>query len=508
MVARGIVTALALATLGGTFGTSGASAAQGQVGGDDFSRSDRAGWGSAPTGGDYTVSGAADFAIVSGRGAMRNLQPGRAAGAYLGSVSVADARVQSVVTLTAGDMSTVRLHHTLEARRQADGSAYRGRVLIGAGGSLAVSVSRVTGGTDTGLGSVDLPQRVALGQGLAMQMQVTGSNPVVVAVRAFVATDATPDWQQKVTDAGPQRITTPGAVGIWDYLSSSSPIVSVAHDSFAAYQVGSAAAPLATLATTAAVTTLTSTSFDTMAPGAVDPTAFNAAVGTTNTNAAAYNDMSVVADSRGGRAIRTTLKAGTIHSSPSPGDNGDNLFVALPRSYDRACIQYDLKFDSNFDWSLGGKLPGLLGVAPGTAPSTPTGGGITELGWSGRLMWLGPKAYSWAGPTNMAVSYLYHPGQSGTYGDNIQWNKPFVAGVWHTVKQCYTMNTVGAANGKLTAWMDGQKVVDISDFRYRTREDVKITHLSFALFRGGGTLDWAGSRTGYVDVDNLTITDN
>ena len=35
----------------------------------------------------------------------------------------------------------------------------------------------------------------------------------------------------------------------------------------------------------------------------------------------------------------------------------------------------------------------------------------SRLGWSGRLMWLGPKAYAWAGPTDTAVSYMYGPRQ-------------------------------------------------------------------------------------------------
>lgn len=504
---RALIMAFALTTIASTFGSTAAQAAQFQIGADDFSRPDGAGWGTAAQGGEYTLTGSADFAVAGGKGVIRDLAPGTSAGAYLSAVSARDTLVQSVVRVPAGDLSALKLHQTVEARRQSDGSAYRGRVLIGNGGSLAVSVSRVNGGTDTGLGSVPLAQRVTAGADLSLQLQVTGTSPVTLSVRAWLAGGSAPAWQQTVTDTDAARLTAAGGVGVWDYLSGASPAVTVTHDSFAAYDV--AATPTATATALAStVTTYKSTTFDSMATGAVNPSAFISAVGSTNTNASAYNDMTVITDSRGGKSIRTTLKAGTIHSKPSPGDNGDNLFVALPSSYDQACVQYDIRFDSNFDWSLGGKLPGLLGVAPGTAPSTPTGGGKTEMGWSGRLMWLGPKAYSWAGPTNMAVSYMYHSGQAGTYGDNIRWNKPFVAGKWHTVKQCYKMNTIGQSNGYLKAWMDGQQVVNITNFKYRSRSDVKITHLSFALFRGGGTLDWAGSRTGYVDIDNLKITNS
>src|SRR5690349_5559672 len=139
-------------------------------------------------------------------------------------------------------------------------------------------------------------------------------------------------------------------------------------------------------------------------------------------NPAAYDDMSVISDPRGGRVVRTVLRANTTHSIPA-NDNGDNLIIDLPRSCDSACLSYELRFDPHFDWSLGGKLPGLEGVAPGVSPATPSGGKSTSPGWSGRMMWLTQKAYHRAGPVNMSVSYMYHPGQAGTYGDDVRWNR-------------------------------------------------------------------------------------
>jgi hypothetical protein len=526
---RAAVLGIALSTIATAMMASPAAQADDvDVTADSFTRADGAGWGTAPDGSEYTITGSADFSVADGEGVITGLQPGKSAGAFLDEVSTTDTLVESVVTVPAGDISDLRLHHTVEARRQGDGSTYRGRVLIGPGGALTLSVSRQVDGTDADLGSVPLPSGVGAGQDLTLQMQVTGTAPVTIDVRAFPTGQAAPAWQQTVTDTAPERITDAGAVGVWDYLSATSPEVSVAYQSFVSHDLaadptaaGTAAAaaapapapaPVAAAAAAPAASAgssgnvYKSTTFDSMASGAVNPTAFGNALGSTNKNAGAYNDMSLVNDSRGGKFLRTTLKAGTIHSKPSPGNNGDNLFISLPRSYDTACVEYQIRFDGNFDWSLGGKLPGLLGVAPGTAPSDPTGGGKTQMGWSGRLMWLGPEAYSWAGPTNMAVSYLYSAGQDGYYGDNVRWNKPFVAGKWHTVKQCYSMNTVGKSNGTLKAWMDGQQVLNMSGVKYRTRGDVHITHLSFALFRGGATLDWAGSRTGHVDVDNLKIT--
>jgi hypothetical protein len=246
--------------------------------------------------------------------------------------------------------------------------------------------------------------------------------------------------------------------------------------------------------------------FDSFALGQVSPKDFNRALGPTGTSPAGYDDMDIVADSRGsGRVLRTTLDAGTIRDGS--GNHGAVLPIKLPGAYESACMSYDLRFSSRFDWSLGGKIPGLLGVAPGVSPSEPAGGGSVARGWSGRLMWVGHEAYSYAPEgSNMAVTYLYHPGQATKWGDNIRWNRSFAAGTWHTVKQCHTMNTVGRANGKLQAWLDGKQVVNSSNVVYRTRSDVKINYFEWDIFRGGDSLAWAGSTTGYIDIDKVRVT--
>jgi len=254
-------------------------------------------------------------------------------------------------------------------------------------------------------------------------------------------------------------------------------------------------------------TVLRTVNFDNLPLGRLTAAEFSSAFGGRFGGTAAFDDSWVVPDSRGtGKAYRLKLDAGTIHSNPS-GNNGIALTVPLPRAVDTACISYDIRFDPTFDWSKGGKLPGLSGVAPGVSPSLPSGGQkVGDKGWSGRIMWLGKKAYAWAGPTDMAVTYMYGPTQASQYGDDIRWNKAFVAGKWHTVIQCYVMNTPGQANGMIQTFMDGQQVLNITNHVFRTRSDVHITHLMWSIFRGGSTMDWAGSRNDYIDFDNVKIT--
>lgn len=248
-----------------------------------------------------------------------------------------------------------------------------------------------------------------------------------------------------------------------------------------------------------------SASFDSQAIGAVNPSQFLKALsGTGSTYAPNYSAISIVSNPNGpGRVVRNYLQAGTIRAI---GNNGVALPIKLPGSYDSACVAYDVMFDARFDWSGGGKLPGLVGVAPGVDPTTPAGGHPTSLGWSGRIMWLGSKITGRKNMPNTAVSYMYHPGQSTRYGDDVTWNSGFVAGQWHHVQVCYTMNTVGKRDGVLKAWMDGVQRVNVTNFVYRTRGDVHIGYLEWDVFRGGGTIDWAGSHADDVYIDNMVVT--
>ncbi|MGI3784458.1 MAG: polysaccharide lyase, partial [Janthinobacterium lividum] len=269
-------------------------------------------------------------------------------------------------------------------------------------------------------------------------------------------------------------------------------------------------APTATVASEPE--TVIDSHFDDVRVGPVTPNSFNQAVGPTNRDQGAYDSMTYVKQPDGGRSrfVRTHLAAHEIlDRNDSPGD-GNVLVVPLEdQSRDAACISYDVRFSAGFEVSGGGKLPGLLGVAPGTSPANPTGGGSTEHGWSGRVMWLGPKLSKIArdaGGPDVAVTYLYHPGQQGTFGDDLSWGRGLVDGGWHEVRQCYTLNTIGQSDGVLQAWIDDSEVLDRTDIVYRTDPKVHVTHLAWSVFRGGDNDDWAADTPGDVDIDNLKVT--
>ncbi len=270
--------------------------------------------------------------------------------------------------------------------------------------------------------------------------------------------------------------------------------------------VATAGAGVASAAPAPAPQVMVSANFDNLPNGRISPQNFMKTLGGTNKSTTPYDDTSIVEVPGKGKVIRTTFVKGTMKSKPS-GNNGSSLFLPLNKVVNQACMSYDIRFDGNFDWSLGGKLPGLEGVAPGVSPGYPTGGNSPgDKGWSARLMWLTPKSYGWAGPVNEVVSYMYNPKQKAKYGENVRWHKRFGANKWHTVKQCFTMNTVGKADGKLHAWFDGVQVLANNAYTFRKRTNVGISHILWHNFRGGNTSKWAGSRTSYVDMDNVLIT--
>jgi hypothetical protein len=255
--------------------------------------------------------------------------------------------------------------------------------------------------------------------------------------------------------------------------------------------------------------TIMDASFDGTKVGKVDARSFRGQVGSAPRRSRAYLGMTYRKDPRGsGNVVRTKLAKGkTIHSTGA--GRGNLLMVKLPGSYDTACMSYDIRFAAGFDFAAGGKLPGLVGVAPGVAPGTPEGGGSTAHGWSGRLMWLGSSMWQRvraADRSNLLVTYLYHPGRAGTWGDNVSWGSSFEPGAWHRVKQCIVMNQIGKADGVLLAWFDDRLVLDQHDVVYRTDPRVHITHVDWSIFRGGADSAWASRKNGYVDLDNVKVT--
>ncbi len=224
---------------------------------DTFSRTMTSGWGSAQVGGSYTLDysgkAAADrFSVGSGNGVL-DLQPGLSGTATLASVSAGDVEFRTTFSLpTAGG-----LFYSAELRRQSAAGAYRVQTKTMNSGAVALATIRRSGGTDTTLGQVVLPFTTAANQTVTMQAQVTGTDPVVINAKAWLSGTEEPVWQSTFKDADPTRITSPGSVGLWVYLSSSASAIRVQTSSLDAWAAGGATPPAATTTSSAAPPTTT-----------------------------------------------------------------------------------------------------------------------------------------------------------------------------------------------------------------------------------------------------------
>ena len=156
-------------------------------------------------------------------------------------------------------------------------------------------------------------------------------------------------------------------------------------------------------------------------------------------------------------------------------------------------LEYDLRFEDDFDFVKGGKLPGLCG-----GPKTITGGDPVngKEGWSARLMWR---------KDGRGQAYVYHMDQPSKYGDEFDFPKEFQfqRGETYTVKIEVAMNTVGKRDGRLGVWINGTKLVERLDMRWRAVEGIGVESLLFNTFHGGSDASWAPARDCHARFGNF-----
>lgn len=186
-----------------------------------------------------------------------------------------------------------------------------------------------------------------------------------------------------------------------------------------------------------------------------------------------------------GKALRVTLKRGT------------NLGLDLSYSFgakgqpepEEIYFRYYLRFADDWNPSLdGGKLPGISGTY-GQA-----GWGMRKTdgynGWSlrGGFMPRPPGVPSVAGLTALG-SYAYHADIEDAAGENWAWGEG-PAGVlennrWYCIEQYVKMNAPGQKNGVFRAWVDGQRVFEKTDVRFRHVRELKIEKIWLNVYHGG-----------------------
>jgi hypothetical protein len=220
-IARLLLSALVAVTAATSTHASAAVAADGWIS-DSFNRVLTGTWGSAELGGAWSrPTGKVTVAVTPGSGQILGLAPGRDTRTTLPATSSRDVTVAAAFAVP----NALPFYQSVEARGKADPSdrsAYRARVVIRSGQPALLQLLRVDAlGTLTTLKEAVLPLSPSAGEGVIVEMSVTGGDVPLLQGRARRVGEAVPSWQVSATDAGSARITTAGVVGLHSYLSRS-----------------------------------------------------------------------------------------------------------------------------------------------------------------------------------------------------------------------------------------------------------------------------------------------
>jgi hypothetical protein len=207
---------------------------------DTFNRTVSNGWGTADSGGAWTVSSnAANWAVTPGTGTIRMATAGAGTGtAYLGGVSARDVDVRTTVALD--QMPTGNGAYMYVVTRRTSGTAqYRAVVRVTSTGAVTLAFTKLDGSsTETAVGAEAAVAGLtyAPGQRLRVRVAVTGASPTTLTAKVWADGATEPaGWQVSRTDTS-ALLANPGSVGFSSYLSGSAtnaPIV----QSVAAYTV-------------------------------------------------------------------------------------------------------------------------------------------------------------------------------------------------------------------------------------------------------------------------------
>lgn len=213
---------------------------------DNMSRSVQNGWGKSESGTGYTTTWLPSLAVSEGAGTVKIPEPGTSRTVEAGVSPAVDMSASYGVSVSELPTSGGGVHTGLQVRYK-DGSFYQATLRVLPGGDIALDISRTNGGPETKTAlarPATLPFRVDAGQKVNVELQATGSSPVEIKARAWLAGATAGDWQQTASDSGDARITAAGTLRLTTYVSTASQPVTVAYDDLAAQTLRKATGPV------------------------------------------------------------------------------------------------------------------------------------------------------------------------------------------------------------------------------------------------------------------------
>lgn len=186
---------------------------------DAFSRNVSNGWGTADTGGPWTLTTASSNFAVGGGVASARMAAGSSPTAYLNSVSGRDVDLRTNFGYDkAGTGGGI---YSAGIVRRIGTSDYRAKIRVTATGTTLYLV-RTVSGTETTLATQNLAGLVyAPGDVLNLRFQAVGNGSTTLRAKVWKAGTTEPgSWTATSTDTT-AALQAPGGVGLWNYLSSS-----------------------------------------------------------------------------------------------------------------------------------------------------------------------------------------------------------------------------------------------------------------------------------------------
>ncbi|WP_374948018.1 PKD domain-containing protein [Agreia sp.] len=187
---------------------------------DTFERAGTAGFGSAETGGAWTVNGgAANASVAAGKGVLTFSKGGAGLNAFLPAVS--SARSNAVVTFSLDKLDNGSGQYVSLAPRQVSaGNDYRGKVKIAANGALTLYLGKTVGGVETTLKALGVAGTYVPGTEYSLRVQAIGSPSTTLSAKLWPTGQPEPvDWQVTIDDTT-ASLQAPGAVALITYLSA------------------------------------------------------------------------------------------------------------------------------------------------------------------------------------------------------------------------------------------------------------------------------------------------
>ncbi|WP_374311562.1 metallophosphoesterase, partial [Microbacterium sp.] len=225
-------------TRGPTWSTTVQPPASTPLAADTFTRSATAGWGTAETGGAWTVNSTTKLSVTGGVGRISS----NAGSTLTATLPTMDATAVDARATVAFDRVPDRALTFTTAARQVGSSAYAARVVTNPNGTFTLHAMRdgtaLAGGTVAG-------STLTPGAKLRIRIQVEGTSPTTIRARAWLDGAAEPtSWTATATDST-AALQQPGGLRFTSYLSSSAtngPVI-VSVDDLSVTRLGTAPPP-------------------------------------------------------------------------------------------------------------------------------------------------------------------------------------------------------------------------------------------------------------------------